>query len=459
MHENQLHICAILESHIDISQLVSVCKKICKSWDWTSNGGLCSKGTRIILGWNSDIVDVMVLSQTDQVMHAQVIYKIDKKAMFCSFVYADNYYKNRRELWQNLSRHKVLVGNRPWVILGDFNSSLNLEDSFSGSSSISIGMREFKECVEMIEMFDINSMGLHYTWNQKPKKGVGILKKIDRIMGNIFFTDLFPTSCAIFQPYRVSDHSPCVLKLPSVSRPWAKPFKFANFLVNKDEYNDIVEKAWKESECLKQFNEAVLDEESFLKQKSKVEWLAVGDSNTSYFHNSLKCRNHRSRIDVVKDVHGVLHEGGNVQVAFVQHYQQFLGCEGLFDLLPSHELFSTTIEDQAALNMIRKVTDDEIKATMFSIGECKAPGPDGFTSAFFKKSWSIVGKDVLLAVHDFFNKGKLLKELNHTIIALVPSSITDYRPISCCNVLYKCISKILADRIKYGLKTVVSINQ
>nr|XP_043629971.1 uncharacterized protein LOC122601271 [Erigeron canadensis] len=105
------------------------------------------------------------------------------------------------------------------------------------------------------------------------------------------------------------------------------------------------------------------------------------------------------------------------------------------DLLPSHELFST-IKDQAALNMIRKVTDDEIKAAMFSIGKCKAPGLDGFTSAFFKKSWSIVGKDVL-----------------------TPSSITDYRPISCCNVLYKCISKILADRIKDGLKTVVSINQ
>ena len=35
----------------------------------------------------------------------------------------------------------------------------------------------------------------------KPKKGIGILKKIDRIMGNVQFTDLFPASCAMFQPY------------------------------------------------------------------------------------------------------------------------------------------------------------------------------------------------------------------------------------------------------------------
>ena len=57
---------------------------------------------------------------------------------------------------------------------------------------------------------------------------------------------------------------------------------------------------------------------------------------------------------------------------------------------------------------------------MFAIGENKAPGPDGFTSAFFKKAWTIFGNDVSSAIRDFFNKGKLLKELNHTVIALVP---------------------------------------
>lgn len=57
-----------------------------------------------------------------------------------------------------------------------------------------------------------------------------------------------------------------------------------------------------------------------------------------------------------------------------------------------------------------------------------------------------------------------MKEVNHTFIALIPkvttpSKVPDYRPISCCNVLYKCISKIIADRIKGGLADIVSINQ
>nr|GEW04135.1 putative RNA-directed DNA polymerase, eukaryota, reverse transcriptase zinc-binding domain protein [Tanacetum cinerariifolium] len=91
-------------------------------------------------------------------------------------------------------------------------------------------------------------------------------------------------------------------------------------------------------------------------------------------------------------------------------------------------------------------------------------GPDGFTTAFFKKSWDVVGGDITYAIRDFFSNGKLLKELNHTIIALIPkvstpARINDYRPISYCNILYKCISKIIVNRVKEGLGEIVSINQ
>ncbi|GJX88337.1 retrovirus-related pol polyprotein from transposon TNT 1-94 [Tanacetum coccineum] len=68
------------------------------------------------------------------------------------------------------------------------------------------------------------------------------------------------------------------------------------------------------------------------------------------------------------------------------------------------------------------------------------------------------------AITDFFNNGQILREINHTFIALIPkvptpSRVNDFRPISCCNVLYKCISKILTNRIIEGIKEVVSDNQ
>jgi hypothetical protein len=69
-----------------------------------------------------------------------------------------------------------------------------------------------------------------------------------------------------------------------------------------------------------------------------------------------------------------------------------------------------------------------------------------------KKAWHVVGNDFCVVIRDFFTYRELLKQVNHSIIALVPKSTNvtsdaDFCPIFCCNVIYKVISKILASRI------------
>jgi hypothetical protein len=98
-------------------------------------------------------------------------------------------------------------------------------------------------------------------------------------------------------------------------------------------------------------------------------------------------------------------------------------------------------------------SEQEIFDSVCSIGATKAPGPDGFTGLFYQKYWSLIKPVVLSCVWNFFNKHHLLKEHNHTFIALVPkqmgpSMVHHFRPISLCNIIYKVISKILANRLK-----------
>nr|GEX19188.1 hypothetical protein [Tanacetum cinerariifolium] len=146
VNENHLSVCAILESHVDIAALSKVCSKVFRCWDWTLNASLCAKGCRIIL---------------------------------------------RRHLWSDLGHRKHVVHGVPWVLMGDFNVVLNMEDCYSGSSCFNFAMLDFKDYVSNIKVMDINFLGLHFTWNQKPKGGGGLLKKLDRIMGNVEFFDSF----------------------------------------------------------------------------------------------------------------------------------------------------------------------------------------------------------------------------------------------------------------------------
>ncbi|KAL0405898.1 UNVERIFIED_CONTAM: LINE-1 retrotransposable element O protein [Sesamum latifolium] len=56
---------------------------------------------------------------------------------------------------------------------------------------------------------------------------------------------------------------------------------------------------------------------------------------------------------------------------------------------------------------------------LFDIDEVKAPGPDGYSSGFFKAAWPILGEEVTRAIMDFFVTGRLLKQVNSTLISLL----------------------------------------
>jgi hypothetical protein len=147
----------------------------------------------------------------------------------------------------------------------------------------------------------------------------------------------------------------------------------------------------------------------------------------------------------------------------VKHFQN------MFAAPPSAEdtvdrFYSSTIPLSMSAGLVQPVSAEEIKQALFSISDSKAPGPDGFTSTFFKRSWEIIGTDFTEAIKYFFAKNFLPRCINATRIALVlkvenPSCMDDFRPISCCNVIYKCISKVLAARLKTILPDVINHSQ
>ncbi|KAJ9557121.1 hypothetical protein OSB04_011735 [Centaurea solstitialis] len=518
---------AILESHLSSQSLASVVSNVFGRWSWVSNQNVSLHGTRIILAWDSAYMDVMVLESHAQFLHCEIRLRGDVQSWYCSVVYGANNSVLRRDLWSGLRKFRALLGYKPWMLMGDFNSMLFPHDALGGVSRRNADMVEFFECVEDIEVFDVSYTGIQHTWCQKPKDETGLRRKLDRILANVEFTDRFDDARARFHPRGISDHSPGVLTFKGGKRRRMFGFKFENFLVDHPLFFPTVQQAWEvhvegtfmyrittrlkslkepfrklrrsygnltvkvadlkveldviQLACdLDPFNaelkedletlrvayiQACRDECVFMKQRAKVQWLNEADSNTRFYHNVVRERRHSNQVRSVCNSDGVYVHDDEVPYAFIEHLKGFLGtADASLDPVIPQALFRNRLSLTDALFMIRPITDSDIRDAMFQIGTDKAPGSDGFTSQFFRAAWGIVGRDVTVAIHNFFYRGRLAKELNHTLICLLPktpnaSSVSDFRPISCCSVLYKCISKVVVNRMKPFLDGLVDRSQ
>nr|GFB59767.1 hypothetical protein [Tanacetum cinerariifolium] len=138
LHEDKYSFCGLLETHVKERNLPRICNRVLGNWSWASNCSSCSSGTRIIVGWDPNCVNMMVIEQTTQ--------------------------------------------DKPWTILGDFNVCLDPSKRSCGSSKFTTAMANFRDYVEEIEVDDLAMTGLRFTWNKKPGREGGLLKKLDRVL-------------------------------------------------------------------------------------------------------------------------------------------------------------------------------------------------------------------------------------------------------------------------------------
>lgn len=91
-----------------------------------------------------------------------------------------------------------------------------------------------------------------------------------------------------------------------------------------------------------------------------------------------------------------------------------------FDPINDFSLLDPLISDEENQEVIGTVSNQEIKNAVFQLDPDKSSGPDGYPPFFFQKYWPIVGNSLIRAFKALFHSGKLLKEINHTFIAMIP---------------------------------------
>jgi len=153
---------------------------------------------------------------------------------------------------------------------------------------------------------------------------------------------------------------------------------------------------------------------------SRKEWLVNGDRNSRYFHQSMRARKTRSSIVRIKDLSGVwVDSPTQIQKLFVHDFTTRFKSSQQNSINIDIDL-PMVVSEEDNFNLIKPIEDLEITEAIFQMDKYKAPGINGFKAAFFQDHWSMIHTDVCQAIKSFFLEGKLLKQVNHTLIALIP---------------------------------------
>lgn len=517
MKKRKMDVCGLLETKLSPCRVASMHRLRLRHWQYYTNVDVANTA-RILVFWNPATVKVDLIASSAQGLHISVHSLISQYHFLISFVYGFNTISARRALWEDLRRWN---SSSPWMILGDFNSVLYPSDKHNGGAVTPYETSDFHDCCSDLGLHDVNYSGCQFSWTN----GTVWCKLDRVLVNPSWPSLQRLTRVHFGNPGAFTDHSAAEVYIDLavqgrrnfkflnmwashasfsevVSSHWSAPMHGTPMFIlcrrlkllkvhlkelNRLHYSHISERVMRlEAELdlhqslLQQdmdnhsllahdmilrskLSSIKLAEKQFFSQKIKCNFLKHSDKGSKFFHALLGQNHQRNSIPAIMCSHGCLstslQEVGN---EFVSFYQNLLGSSKTIVPLDSAVIHSGPCLPATSHGfLLAPVSQEEIRMAVFSIGNDKAPGPDGYSSLFYKQAWDVIGGDVCAAVQDFFLSGRLLKQVNHSIIVLVPksanaSSPSDYRPISCCNVIYKVIAKLLAGRLAHALKDIVS---
>ncbi|XP_058775611.1 uncharacterized protein LOC131649884 [Vicia villosa] len=397
-------------------------------------------------------------------------------------VYASNCHTTRRNLWNNLSQilsdHALL-----WCIVGDFNAIQGAHEHQGSHNPNRVHMMDFSNWSNGNNLLDIPSKGNYFTWSNGKVGRDFIQRRLDRS----FCNQLWISSATIMNVSTLnrlkSDHFPLLLEFSFSHVQHISNFRFLGMWILHDSCEALVKKVWSTQEQLvihsdssvlknqeltaqKNLEKLLIMEESFWKDNAKIKWHLEGDRNTSYFHKCAKIRQAKNTITHIRTNDGMLHDPDAMAAHAVNYFTNLFCFAG--DQINDFSMVDEVIPDLVNADMNRFLTsipsEEEIKNAVFKLNKDGAPGPDGFGGIFYHTYWSIIKKEVIDAVIQFFKTGWILPKYNSNNIILLPKhkeadTMESFRTIALANFKFKILSKILSDRLATLMPSLISVEQ
>jgi hypothetical protein len=168
----------------------------------------------------------------------------------------------------------------------------------------------------------------------------------------------------------------------------------------------------------------------------------------------------------IEDGENVLTEEGEIREHILRFYKDLFGSVPDTEIHLGLDIWEgarrVSSEDNDML--LQPFLEQEIEDTIKDLKSNTAPGPDGFSVAFYKCFLDKV-KPLIKEMMDDLAEGRLdLSRINYGVIVLLPkildaNSIKQYRPICLINVVFKILTKLKTRRLSSIASKYIAINQ
>ncbi|EAZ45614.1 hypothetical protein OsJ_30281 [Oryza sativa Japonica Group] len=377
---------------------------------------------------------------------------------------------------------------------GDFNETLWQFEHFSEKRRSESQMHAFRDILSTCELFDLGFSGVPYTYDNRREGRNNVKVRLDRVLADNSWRDIFSNSQVVHMTSPCSDHCPilvrftrdtshanrkkclhyeicwerepastevigdswlevgekqhlgdinCALrKVMSALQTWSRT-KFINvgrcLEKARKKLAELVERDADRREiriASDHMNELLYREEMLWLQRSRISWLKEGDRNTRFFHNRARWRAKKNKISKLRGPDGTVYSATKDLENLATDY-----FNDMFTADP-------TVDHSRVTRLFQQ----------------KAHGPDGFPARFYQRNWGLIKSDVVRVVKEFFHTGIMPDGINETAIVLIPKvnqpmELKEFRPINLCNVIYKIVSKCLVNRLRPILDDLISQNQ
>ena len=387
--------------------------------------------------------------------------------------------KNERDcMWDEIGAIRGLW-EEPWCVGGDFNV-IRSQNERNRQGRISAAMRKFAQVIDELGLIDLPLQGGDYTWSGGPNNRYWA--RLDRFLVTPSWMDQFSSVIQKRLPRPASDHFPVVLEGGTMRR-GPSPFRFENMWLKVEGFQELIHSWWQGIEVrgsasfrlvtklkvvkqkLKEWNREVFGrlednkaaalqlvdhwdrvecerrlseeetvskkeakdsyakwvslEETHWRQHSRELWLREGDNNTGYFHRMVAAHRRSNHMDRIK-IGGVwLNEEKDVREGVANAFQHLL-TENSDWKADIEGLQLEQLNQQEAENLEQPFSEEEIHSAPMEMNGDKAPGPDGFSMAFWQRCWVIVKEEVLEMFKEFYEQSVFIKSMNSTFLVLIP---------------------------------------